>query len=336
MIKYDINLDKYIELKNYKKACLNKKIEDIFDIGYNLMFPKVSEISSDNSLIMSKLEEIKKSTPQIFDLNRSITQLIGITSNSSKKGEFVENIVESYINKKYSSSKYDVKRNEAHCGDGWLSFDNNKKIIVEVKSYSKTVNETEVNKLRYDMKYNKINYGILISLGSKIQNSKLIDLEIFNNDNSKCYIIKIGPINNNKDILDIGFDFIEKITNLYSNDNNKLILKDNLLNKMTALLNKINQNQNLKNNYNSLTVDIYRKMDNFNQEMTLLFLEQKNLINEIISEINNNTINNIEIEQCDLDMFLKYEKYKIYANLVKIINIIKEKKITFNLEKIKL
>lgn len=335
MFQFNIKLENYNELCNYKKNSLNSKCKEIFDLGYRLMYPNLTNVSDENSLILSRLDEVTRNTPQISDLNRSITQLLGITSNSSKKGEFVEGIVEEYIIDKYSESSYEVKRSEGHCGDGWLTLPNSSKVIVEVKAYSKTVNECEVEKLRYDMKYNKINYGIMVSLGSKIQNSKLIDLELFNSNGENYYIVKLGPINNNKDILEIGFDLITKITNINSKNNGVIILEDCLLNKLNILLEKINHNQNLKDSYNNMVLDIYQKMDGFNQDMTLLFLEQKTILNQIVSEVNNNSIHNYEIHN-DLDKISKYKDYKIYMNLLKVIDILNKKKVGYEIVKDKL
>lgn len=336
MFGFNINLKDYNELLNYKKVGLEKKCREIFNVGYKLMYPNLNNISEENGLILSRLDELTRNSPQISDLNKSITQLLGITSNSSKKGEFVEGIVEEYIKEKYSSNSYEVKRSEGHCGDGWLTLDNSSKVMVEVKAYSKTVNECEVEKLRYDMKYNKINFGIMVSLGSRIQNSKLVDLEMFSNEGNNYYIVKLGPVGNNKYLLDIGFDLISKITNIKDVNGNVIILEDCLLNKLNILLEKINQNNNLRDSYNNMMMDVYQKMDSFNQEMTLLFLEQKTIINQIIVEINNNSIHNYELSKNDMDKFDKYSKYKIYNNLLKVLDIIKNKDLKYSLEKDKI
>lgn len=336
MFQFKGKLEDYPELGDIKKTQLSKKVKDIFDLGYKLMYPDISKITTQERVIFSQLEQITSNQPQISDLNKSITQLLGITSNSSKKGEMVEGIVEDYIKLKYSEDSYEVKRSEGHCGDGWLTLPNKSKAIVEVKAYSKTVNETEVEKLRYDMKYNQIPYAIMVSLGTKIQNARLIDLEIFNDNGKTFYIIKIGPIFESQDVLEIGFDLLEKISCLDKQEFNKVILEDNLLMKTNLLLEKINKNQQLKDSYRSMTFDIYQKMDGFNQEMSLLFLEQDQLIKQIISEIESNSIHSYILPEDGLVEIEKYKDNKIYLNLVKLIEMINSHKLEYKIVKDKL
>lgn len=336
MFQLNINLNEFSELIKLKKTEVKSKINDILKLGYDLMYPDTSKLSIQDKLIYSSLEELKSNQPQISDLNKSITQLLGITNNSSRKGEIVESFVEEYLKKKYSESSYVVKRSEGHCGDGWLSFSNKRKVIVEVKAYSKTVGIHEVEKLRNDMKYNQINLGIMVSLGTKIQNSKLIDLEIFSNNNKIYYIVKIGPVFESNDILDIGFDLLEKISNLDNNNFGKIILEDNLLLKTNLLLEKISSNQKLKASYHSMTFDIYHKMDSFNNEMSLLFLEQEQLVRQLLKEIEDNSMHNYNISEDGLKSIEKYKDYKCYLNLVKMLDVIKRNKLSYEIKKDKI
>lgn len=331
MISLKLNTDEFPELQKIKKTELKNKIIDIFQLGYNLMYP---EMNSENNLILSKLNQLTSNTPQISDLNRSITQLLGLTNNSSKKGEMVEGIVEEYLKKKYSEKSYIVKRSEPHCGDGWLNLPNKTTVMVEVKAYSKVVNETEVEKLRYDMKYNNIKLGLMVSLGTKIQNSNTIDLELFNYNNKTFYIVKLGPIFNNLDLLETGLNLVEKLSNLEINNSKKIILENNLLEKTSLLLEKINQNNKLRESFNEMSLEIYQKMDNFSKNMTLLFLEEEQLLKQIITEINENSIQEIKIENKNLNLE-KFSKYKIYPELLKLINLINNR-IEFNIKKDKL
>ncbi|ADO67446.1 hypothetical protein crov412 [Cafeteria roenbergensis virus] len=336
MFQFNINLQKYPELNNIKKAVLKDKIQEIFNTGYKLLYPNLNEINPENNLIISKLDKLEKNTPNIFELNKSITQLLGITTNSSRKGELVEGILEEYIKLKYSSNSYQVKRSQAHCGDGWLTLPNKKKVIVEVKAYSKTVSEQEVDKLKYDMKYSNINLGIIISLGSKIQNSRMVDLEMFTHLNKPYYIVKLGPVGNNQELLEIAFNLIENLSNIINNNTRQIIIEDNLLQKTSLLMEKINFNQQLRQNYQSLSLEIYQKMECFGQEMLKLFIEQDNLIREIITEINENSINEIILNSNQNDELEKYTKHKIYPNLLKLIDFINTKNISWNLNKDKI
>lgn len=333
MYQFKVNLNKYPELKKLKKVEVKNTIETIIDIGYKMMYPDLSKVNSDENLIISKLEKLEKNTPTISELNKSITQLLGVTNNSSRKGELVEGIVEEYLISKYSSNSYQVKRSEPHCGDGWLTLPNKKKVMVEVKAYSKTVGEQEVKKLRNDMKYNQINLSVMISLGTKIQNSKMVDLEVFTFNNKPYYIIKLGPISNNKEILDIGFCLIENISNIISNNLKKVIMEDNLLEKTSLLLEKINFNHQLRQNYQNMSMEIYQKMDNFNQDMLKIFIEQENLIREIVKEISENSIHQINLTEKTNKKISDFENYKIYPNLIKVVEFLDNINIEWSIDK---
>lgn len=336
MYQFNVDLNLYPELLDINKKKLHSKINTILKTGYELLYPKIENINDENKLILSKLDNIERNTPSILELNKSITQLIGISSNSSKKGELVESMIEEYVIKKYSSNKYQVKRSEPHCGDGWLLLPNNQTAIVEVKSYSKTVSNVEVEKLKYDMKYNDINLGIMVSLGTGIQNSNLIDLEMFSYNNKNFYIIKIGPLINEINILDLGFNLLEKVSNICQDNNKMIILEDNLLNKTKLLLEKINKNIKLREKYQNMTMEIYQKMDSFNQEMTLLFLEQEQLLKQIITEINDNSIYHLKITSSNIEELEKFNNYKIYNQLLKVMDLLKNKKIIFEINKDKI
>jgi len=336
MFQFKVDLEKYSELKSIKKTVLREKIEEIFDIGYKILHPKLNNIEPESNIIISKLEKLEKNTPNISELNKSITQLLGITNNSSRKGELVEGIVEEYLKSKYGKNSYNVKRSEAHCGDGWLTLPNKKKVIVEVKAYSKTVGEQEVDKLRYDMKYNQMNLGIMVSLGTKIQNSRIIDLEMFTNSNQPYYLIKLGPVGNNNELLEVAFNLVENLSNIITNKLGQVVIEEDLVNKTSLLMEKINFNQQLMKNYHSLSTDIYQKMEGFGQEMLKLFIEQELLIKSIVKEINNNSVNNINLVENDIVKLDKYRKNKIYSNLLKLVDFINSKKISWSLVKDKI
>ena len=328
MYKLEIDLKKYPELSKHKKSSLDKTVKEIFDKGYNLLYPIMD---TNENLILSKLNTIENNSPHINELNKSISQLLGITSNSSRKGELGEQIVEQYINKKYGKSNYIVKRSEDHCGDGWLNVNNNN-IIVEVKAYSSTVNIKEIDKLKYDMEYNNINIGIMISIGSDIQGSKLVDLEVFNIKNKKCYIIKVSHISENYDLLDIGFNIMENINKLEIDKKNSVILlEENLLEKITVLHDKIKKTTKLRELFQNMSLEINSKMDLFYSELTNLYLEQEYCVKQICNEINKNSINKLEINSNNIIELEKFKIYKIYNNLLKKIYLLNRLKIKFKI-----
>ena len=129
---------------------------------------------------------------------------------------------------------------------------------------------------------------------------------------------------------------VENLSNIITNNLRKVIIEDDLVNKTSLLMEKINFNQQLRQNYNSLSMDIYQKLESFGGEMLKLFMEQEILIKSIIKEINDSSVNQINLEDNDIKRLDKYKANKIYPNLLKLVDFINSKKIVWNLLKDKI
>ena len=314
MYQLDIDLKKYPELKKQKKSELDKSVKKIFDLGYKMKYPKIEK----NREIVSNIRD----GIQIDELNRSITQLLGVTSNSSKKGELVEGIVEEYVKARYGEKSYEVKRSEGHCGDGWLKLSNGIKCVVEVKAYLTTVNAKELEKLKYDMDYNDMRYGIMVSLGSNIQGSKLLDLETYERKGVKNYVIKLSHVSENYDMLDMGFNLLEKISEIDNSKKSVYYLEDKLREKIEILGDKINRSKKIREMYSNMSKEIGDRMSEFYVELTNMYLEQENILREISSEISSNSVKKLLIDDNELKKVEKFNSYKIYVNLIKVVDML--------------
>ena len=81
--------EEYPLLSKLKKNELEETIHNIFKTGYNYHFPNV-EINNDNIRDIELNNSIKT-------IGGTLEKLIGLSSSSSKKGEFAENILEKLI-----------------------------------------------------------------------------------------------------------------------------------------------------------------------------------------------------------------------------------------------
>ena len=183
-ITLKLNENEYPMLKNLKKKELDKYLIKIFKTGYQIHFPSNDKIEQQleyNELI-ERIETIKNElkdeinnseiSDKINSLESSLTKLIGISSNSCKKGNFGENVLEEIFSKRYGDIQFERKSQVAHSADAWLYLPDGKIIMLESKNYTTTVNKDEINKLQSDMVTHHIKWGIITSFNSMIQGMK--------------------------------------------------------------------------------------------------------------------------------------------------------------------
>jgi hypothetical protein len=168
-VKCIINKDECPLLHSLKKKDQPDILKKCIKTGYDIHYPNQESINQQIacSRILEQVktigseikEEINNSglNNKISALESSLTKLIGISSNSYKKGNFGENVLEEHFTTQYSDIIFERKSSVAHSGDAWIQLDNGDIIMLESKNYATKVNKDEVAKLRSDM----INHHIL-------------------------------------------------------------------------------------------------------------------------------------------------------------------------------
>ena len=167
---YKINFEKYPLLRKVGKEYLNTILEYMFDNGYNNYIRNLIRNDNNNNMLSN------------------------ITENkiSSTKGQAGETVVYEILIDKFKDYIIENTTKIPHSGDIQVTLPKSKsKIIVEVKNYNKTVDQGEIDKLKFDMKFNKINYGIMISLNSGIVGKKRFQFESFFHDDEYYYILYV-------------------------------------------------------------------------------------------------------------------------------------------------
>jgi hypothetical protein len=346
LIEVTLRLDdnEYPLLNNFKKKKLDKFLIEIFKTGYQIHFPSQNKIEQQveyNELI-ERIETIKYEIKdeinnseigdKINSLESSLTKLIGLSSNSCKKGAFGENVLEEIFNQRYGDMQFDKKSNVAHSGDAWLYLPNNKIIMLESKNYTTTVNKDEIIKLQSDMINHHIKWGILISFNSGIQGMKELDFHTFSHNNETYFILMISNLSNDIHKLDLGLQIIRKL----------IVSIDNLpefpwvVNDITTNLNELNQiiqkNYFLRDAYYNMERDIQKSLSGFHINLRNFQYEIELKINEIINKIKSNMTTSIDINnninyQEILD---KYQDKKILPIIVRLIDIAQSKKWCIN------
>ena len=316
ILNFDVYLPikKFPELYKLKNNKIAKKIKKIFKDGYNINYPNKKNIKKNikQQQILESIDSIK------YNFDNTIKKLIGNKIGSAKKGQIAENILEKTFEEKYFDIIYEKKNTVAHSGDAWVTLPNGKKIMIESKNYSSVVNKDEIIKLEFDMKFNNIKWGIMISYNSRIQGCKDLDLHVFFHNDESYIIIMIS-------------NFVE--------DNYKLDLGLQILNKLIVIFDKLSLNNIYKNNFEK---SIYELNDIIRQNYMVrdsFLLLEKNIISLLSSHYNvireyqfliDKKINDIAFTTKNIDnkimLLSKYKKYKVFSILSRFIDICESKK----------
>ena len=334
--------DDFKMLKLLKKKESQEIYTKIFKLGYDILFPSSEKIKQNIEYfeLHQNIENLKSDfknsnlTYKIDELEISLNKLIGISTNSYKKGEFAENLLEDIIKTRYGDIIYEKKNNTNHSGDAWLHLPNNKIIMLESKNYTSIINKEEINKLEYDMITHNIKYGILISFNSSIQGMKELDIHTFINNNHNYYIIMISNLTNNIPKLDLGIQIIRKIINTFSDINNFTWIEEDISKNLNELNLLIQKNYILRDNFYLMEKDITKLLSTYHTNLRNYQYDIDNKINQIIKNINltlNKSIDNSNNNDIYNNILKKYHNYKTYNIISRIIDIcIKKKWFIFN------
>lgn len=318
-------------LDTIKKKDLNKILLTILQTGYDVHFPSLNKIENNIEYkeLLTTIQTLKNEFKEELNnseikekiglLESSLNKLIGLSSNSSRKGNLAENILEDIFSKRYGDIQFERKSQVAHSGDAWLYLPDNKKIMLESKNYTTVVNKDEIIKLQSDMINHHIRYGLLVSFNSSIQGMKEMDLHTFIHNKETYSVICISNLSNDLHKLDLGIQILRKLINHLDLTASDWIFKD--VNQGLQELNEIIQkNYVLKDSFYTMEKDMHKLLSTYHITLRDYQYEIENKINDIMSKINN--------EQTDtyIELLNKYKDKKILSLLDRFIDIVRVKK----------
>ena len=295
-ILFEIDIKDFPVLANIEKDKINDYINQIFKTGYNIHFPVYQ--APEYNHIIAKLEQFHDSLKDtnikdyLLSLDTSLNKLIGLSSNSSKKGNFAENVLESIFETRYGDIKFERKSGVAHSGDAWLYLPDDTIIILESKNYTTTVGKEEILKLQNDMIEHNIKWAIMVSFNSQIQGMRELDFHTFVHNHETYSVTMISNLSSNMSKLDLGLQVIRKLITT-KDTANKVLLNPMLINNINdnlVELNKIiNKNYLLRDGYYAMEQNINKSLSSYHTILRDYQYDIEIKIKEITDKLNNIT-----------------------------------------------
>jgi hypothetical protein len=302
-------------------------LQKIITFGYNCYFPEpVIETTSEN-IENEKTDD--KLDNKIDMLDTLINKLTGVSNNSKKIGIFGENYIQELITKNFIGMAYQQTGETDHSGDGLLTLNNGSEILVEIKNYSTVVNDDEINKFTFDMKSTKRKFGLFVSLSTKINKMKIIDLKTFVYENETYYQFYISNLNDDLHRLEVGILLLQVLSEYNNTKIKEFTLDDTIKDKLNTLIDQVNENEKLRGCFLETEKEIRNSLNNFYQKLRDNHMDMENKIKNIFTSLKDNNIINLPNEIDENELLLKYKNTKISNILKKTIDYLDTKSIEY-------
>jgi hypothetical protein len=318
-VSIDLNQNDFPRLFELNKNSLLDVINKIITLGYNSYFPEIK----DTNII------IDSNTNKMDTLDLLINKLTGISNNSKKIGIFGENYIHDLIAKNFIGMSYQQTGEIDHSGDGLITLNNGSEILVEIKNYSTTINDDEINKFTHDMKVTKRKFGLFISLGTKINKMKIIDLKTFIYENDIYYQFYISNLNEDLHRLEVGILLLQVLSEYNNQQIKEFILDESIKDKLNLLIEQINDNEVLRGCFLDTEKEIRNSLNIFYQKLRDNHMNMENKIKNIFTCLKDNNIINLPDDIKENELLIKYKNTKICNILKKTIDYLNTKSIDY-------
>nr|QFG73992.1 MAG: hypothetical protein [Megaviridae environmental sample] len=271
-------------------------------------------MSSQN--IISQMGEFKQ-------IGNQLQQLIGLSSHSQKKGEIGEAHIDNYL-QGVDGYTY-TSTTQHHCGDGMLepTDDAHQPIMVEVKNYTRVVNKSEIEKLKKDMVDQNVQFGLMISVQSKIVGQKHFDVEVFTH--GKQYMIVYVAILGNYDLVNNAVGFIQLQQELVCT---QTIDVKEIEKRLEGVNHLLDITDDLTQNFQSMETTVKHQLDGFYMRLR----DYRYKIRETFVSIQQDFIQDAtSIDNTDpYEYFKDFKSARCWNTFERFLEIFRQKNITFN------
>lgn len=369
-INITISKKKYPMLYNLNKKKINDMCNDIFKFGYDKYFP-YSNNNNNNDINNNKLElqtcisnkhdtvmqtvndkthilksEIGsiKNLLQTMDMSKKLNEfedilqeLFGITKHSSKKGKLGEEIIYKMIKNKFKDCTLDETRNTPHSGDAILNIPKQnkvKKVLIEIKNYSRSVDTDEINKMKYDMINTNIKYGLFISLKSGYVGKKQLCIDKFYHKDKEFTMLFVPNVMDNINKIESSIILIDRIIDIENNNrkfdysyiSSKLEELDKVYEDCKSLHTKFSKMEdNIKQQIHDFYIVLKKYEDDLKKRINYIWMEISDEMDHIKDESDNDKLNTDKLIN-----LIKNKKTKSVQILTDILKTIKKNNLTIN------
>jgi len=302
-------------------------LQKIITFGYKCYFPEPIVETTSEKIDDEKTDD--KLDNKIDMLDTLINKLTGISNNSKKIGIFGENYIQELITKNFIGMAYQQTGETDHSGDGLLTLNTGAEILVEIKNYSTIVNDDEINKFTFDMKSTKRKFGLFVSLATKINKMKIIDLKTFVYENETYYQFYISNLNDDLHRLEVGILLLQVLSEYNNTKVKEFTLDDTIKDKLNGLIDQVNENEKLRGCFLETEKEIRNSLNNFYQKLRDNHMDMENKIKNIFTTMKDNNIINLPNEIEENELLVKYKNTKISNILKKTIDYLDTKSIEY-------
>ena len=324
-IDLELSENDYEMLFKLKKRERERLISKIFDTGYNIHFPNMDNELTNQQEVLVMIQSLKDEimnpdiSYKIDSLETSLGKLIGLSSNSCKKGEFAENLLEELIKKRYGDIDYKNTSKIPHSGDAWLTFSDNGIVMLESKNDNITINKDEVNKMERDMKEHNIKWGIFVSWNSSIQGKREFDIHTFSHDGNNYIIVMISNLSVDNSRLDLGIQLLRKLKLNFDDLPKFPWIVSDITKELDELSDIVKMNYQLRDNFLETESSIkntlglfYNKLREYQYKLTS---KSQEILDKITSTMENSVSKSLEQNS---QIFKEYKDKKIFPILSRI------------------
>ena len=320
-----LNESDYKMLFQLKKRPREKLIQQIFDIGYNIYFPSVDKELNEQQEIVAMVKSLKNEfintdiSEKINSLETSLSKLIGISSNSSKKGEFAENFLEEIINTRYGDIDYKDMSKVAHSGDAWLTFPDNQVAMLESKNYTTSVSKDELDKMERDMIEHNIKWGIFVSWNSNLIGKREFDVHTFSHKGNNYVIIIISNLSKDNSRLDLGIQLLRKLRSDFDNVPKFPWIVSNITEELNQLNEIVLLNYQLRDSFEEVENEVKNNLSIFYNKLRdyqyKLVKKSQDILNKIQSTMEESVVEPLE---SNTEILEENKEKKIFPFLVRL------------------
>jgi len=180
------------------------------------------------------------------------------------------------------------------------------------------------------MKTTKRKFGLFISISSKINKTKIIDLKTFTYENETYYQFFISQLNDDLHRLEVAILTLQLLSEHKNTKNKNILLDENFKNELHELINQINDNEKVRGYFLDTEKEIRNTLHNFYQKLRDNHIDIENKIKNIFSYLKDNNISNTP-EEPKIHKLLEIHKTnkKIFNILTKILDYLHVHKIIY-------